>query len=685
MAQRRFRAAPLQENRYGTLYPSPTVRVVDTTMLNGGLNLWDLDYRMDTNQSPDLLNVYWKDGCLSSRRGQEYIYKNVENDPYGKAYACYDIPWHGFMVAHKGDSLYKIDFKTGEHTQLSSGLTSTVGGSFFVFGDKLYYMSGKEYLTIDEDFNVAPVEPYIPLTVVNRKPDGIGGSQNEDENRLSPKKRIQFTTDGESTAYKIPKGYTPMDAVGVKAKLTSPSEITYYEVQSYSAKSKFPTKGEADIYYKDTGANATYVWSGTEYVTATAPDASVTFTVDRTNGVITFNTAPAAAMTQTPSNLEMVVSKSDADTQNSILNCTCAIVYGGDKQLAVVCGGTPKQPNAYFWSGTSDKGLDPTYFPFDYYNYAGARTSEYITGFGKQQSMLVIFKENSIGKTYFSQTVIDNVSHLKLSYTPVNDNIGCDLPGSIKLIQNNLTFANSYAGVFVLADSTSYGENTVRRISRNVNGDRSIKGFLHDVSKVPNYTVTAYDDRQRYWVAVNGNVYLWDYTISGLNRKEENMTWFRFDKIEPQCWFTDTVDMYYLKSNGSLVYFCNRFADFGEPIMRKYKFSTLNFGTYERLKDVLKVVLAARSDTDSLMKLTYDTDYETREDETPLRLTSWSFVPRSLASRTLRIVRYAGVAVRIPRCFHVRHFSMTLENNDLDTDMSIISVQVFYRFSYNDR
>lgn len=492
--QRRIRPLTLSENAYGNAYPAPRVRSVDVSALNGGLNLWDLDYRLDANQSPDLINVLWQDGSLSSRMGQTYVYDMLsdEEHTYGAFYACYERPWHGYMIAHKGTTLYKIRYQNssedvedaGEHTVIYDGsLTPVGGGTFFVFGDKLYYMNGHEYIVIDNTCTAKAVEPYVPLVIVNRTPSGTGGSVFQDENRLSPKKRIQFTTDGTSKDYHVPSGYTPMDAIGVKAELSSPSKITYTELQTLS---ELPEKGEKDIVYKINSSY--YIWNGTEFETTTAPDTAKTFTVNRTTGVITFNTAPAAAMTQSPSNLEITVSKYDEKTAKSILNCTCATVYGGDLQLAVVCGGTPGQPNAYFWSGSTQAGLDPTYFPFDYYNYAGANAEEYITGFGKQQSMLVIFKERSIGKSYFSTVTVSGTDYLKLPYTPINDIVGCDIKKSIRLIQNNLVFANTEGGVYVLLDTSSYGENAVRRISRNINGEGR---YVTSDTPVRTYTATA--------------------------------------------------------------------------------------------------------------------------------------------------------------------------------------------------
>ena len=41
--------------------------------LAGGLNLRELDYRMDPDQSPEMENLWWRDGLLGCRDGQEFL------------------------------------------------------------------------------------------------------------------------------------------------------------------------------------------------------------------------------------------------------------------------------------------------------------------------------------------------------------------------------------------------------------------------------------------------------------------------------------------------------------------------------------------------------------------------------------------------------------------------------------
>lgn len=318
--------------------------------------------------------------------------------------------------------------------------------------------------------------------------------------------------------------------------------------------------------------------------------------------------------------------------------------------------------------------------------------------------MLIIFKERSIAKSTLSTETIDEREYINFSHVAVNSEIGCDVPGSIKLIMNNLVFANTYSGVYMLLDTTSANENTVTRISRNINGDPEAKGLLHDLRAVSANSITSYDDGDRYWLAIGGSighVYLWDYRLrfvsTAYSYNEKKLSWFYFTNIYPRGWFK-TIDSvqnnknvaYYGRADGSIVQMISDFYDFMDgddylPIHKKYTLATQNFGTYEVLKDVLKVVIAARSDTNSVMDITYKTDYETRKDLTPIRSYSWVLVPRNMLYRYIGVRPFAGTFIRDPRCINIRHFSITLENNEPLCDMSLISMQIQYRYGKEDR
>lgn len=74
--------------------------------------------------------------------------------------------------------------------------------------------------------------------------------------------------------------------------------------------------------------------------------------------------------------MEICYRKENPDAYNSIMDCAYAAVFGGNRDLCVVLGGCPAQPNAYFWSGNTPLAMDPTYFPMSHYNLAGMRVTQ---------------------------------------------------------------------------------------------------------------------------------------------------------------------------------------------------------------------------------------------------------------------------------------------------------------------
>lgn len=122
-----------------------------------------------------------------------------------------------------------------------------------------------------------------------------------------------------------------------------------------------------------------------------------------------------------------------------------------------------------------------------------------------------------------------------------------------------------------------------------------------------------------------------------------------------------------------------------QAIEKVYQFPAIFFDTYERMKDVMKVLFQVRSDTDTEVQIQYKSDYGTRDDATQIQSYSWRLSPRNLAYRYLGVQRFAKVAVRRPGCRHIRHFSMRLWNNKPGQDLSLISAQIYFRYVGVDR
>ena len=615
---------PAQAKTYSVEFPK----------LTGGLNLWELDYRMDANQSPNMKNLWWQDGVLQCRDGQAYATKT---DNLGTGYTCYSTIFWGYAFFHIGTKLYcgEPSASMAELTEVCTGVSEN-RGTFFRYLDWLFYKNKGGFIKIAYEpgkagvpFTVSNVvdEAYTPVTMLNAHPSYGSGDTYQPENRLSPKKTIRYNALADAKIYKLP-------------------------VQNVDSVVQVKVDGVVTTDY----------------------------TADLAAGTVTFNAAPPVTEPATNNTVEITYSKANPDALSSIMDCEYAMVAGGDTNLCILLAGCDAQPNAVFWNDRDNLSMNPAYWPMTYYNLVGD-TEDPVTGFGRQYSDLIVLKEHSVGKLEFGAETanVDDRNSISFSYVNINSKVGCDLPWSIQLIENNLVFCNTYQGVQIVRSSSAAYENNVECISRNVNG-QSKKGLLYDVRQAD--VVTSFDDDDRYWLCANGNVYAWDYVLS----TSENPSWFFFTNISGVSYFRDSENnLYHLDSRGRVTRFGRHFTDYEGPIEKLYQFPAQDFGSYEYLKDITRCVFSVRSDTDSIVDIEYQSDYETRHDYTDIRSMSWRLTPRNLAYRALSVQKFAHVAHRKPGCRHVRHFSMKLSNNELAQDLAILSAQIQYRFTGRDR
>lgn len=338
--------------------------------------------------------------------------------------------------------------------------------------------------------------------------------------------------------------------------------------------------------------------------------------------------------------------------EGTVMECTLAAVYGG----MVVLSGAASVPDGCFCSAVGD----PLAFPET--PVSMGRTGEAVTGLGLQAGYLIILQTGSVGRC--------TAENGALHYTAVNPTVGCDLPHTVRSVENNLVWCGKQ-GVFFLKGTTAAMENNIICLSDKVHGG-SRPGLLQALSQAEH--VCAVEDGRRYWVAADGQVWLWDHSLSDWDRP----CWFYFTGIGAVDFFRDGTGLYHVDASGKVTRFVRDYVDYGGGIRKVYRFAVTDLGGSDRLKTVRRLVVTTRSDTDTLLRLTYETDRQERVDLTPIRSLSWRLSPRNLAFRALRSQRFAQVAVRRPNCRHVRYFGLRLENDEPGADMSIVSAEVYY-------
>ena len=598
-----------------------TEQCVSFDTLAGGLNLWELDYRLGANESPEMKNLMWRDGVLNCRDGQVWL---SESTALGTGHACYERFFKGRIVAHIGQGLYSFEPANGwQPRQLCAGLPS-VRGSFFMYSEALFYKTRGAYIKISGDgqtLTAEAVEGYVPITVINADPASGAGDLYQPENRLSGGKTVWYNAEEGVTEYHLPVGEI--------------DRVDRVEVDG-------------------------------------AVQADSSYSVDRKTGTVTFLEAPPVTDPPTNNTVRITYTKANEEAMRSIMDCVYAETYGGTGSLCVVMAGCAAQPNAYFWNG-NNVAMDAGYFPMQQYQLAGD-SDDPISGFGKQQSYLVVFKENAVGRASISTQDIDERLYIDLPYVPINSQIGCDLPWTIRLVENNLVWCNTRKGVHMLRDSSAAYENNIECLSLKVNGSDAVNGLLRDVREAGAALACACDDDHRYWVTANSHAWVWDYKLSDYR----NPSWFYWTNIGATAFVSELGEVYHLDEAGRLTHFQRVYADYDGPIEKVYRFATQHFGGYDRLKNVNSIQLVMRSDTNARATLSFISDYGTRTDQNTLGANNWLLSPRNLTFRSLKGRGFAETFRRRPMCRRVRHFTMRLENNLVGQDLSIVSAQIFY-------
>ena len=680
----------------------PKEKTIVFKNLAGGLNLLELDYRMDANESPEMKNLWWRDGVLGCRDGQAFL---SEQELGIGVCACQRLFW-GYAVLHIGDGLYAGIPSPDMTLQKLCGGLPEVRGTFLWYQDALLYKTRgvfKQITWSGGEWKAEDVKPYVPVTVINCGPDGSGDLY-QPENRLSPQKIVWYnvarethgvTFTGNGTAVEFvytTEGDEPVETVEqvlVGTTLLAAEQYTLSEDKLTVTLTQAPADGETVSVVYTVGVRVYHLpVTAVDSIDKVLLDGEEVsgWTADPAAGTVIFDTAPPVQTPMVNNTLQITYTKENADARKSILDCRFGCSYGGTGDGVLVLAGSEAQPNACFWNG-GHTAMDPGYFPVSYYNLVGDNLDA-VTGFGQQAGFLMVFKERGVGRCQLGTETIGDRAYLTLNYTPVNSVLGCDLPWTIQTVENNLVWCSTYAGVCRLEDTTAALENQVRCISRKINGCQGRDGLLALVRKAS--AVCSLNDGERYWVAADGQVFLWDFSISSAS----NPSWFYFTDIPAVDFFRgDSLDpgmedglpysgarrVFHLDSRGRVTRFIRSFRDYDAPIEKVYRFSTQVFDYYERLKHVTRLRIATRSDTDTEIQIQYLTDHGERWDQTPIVSRSWRLSPRDLTFRFLGVRRFAHVALRKPNCRHIHHFALRLENKVAGCDMSIVSAEITAR------
>lgn len=575
------------------------------TPCSGGINLKDLEYELEENQSPDVLNMMYRNGSFCKRYGQEY-YKSFDAQVYSLAY------FNDSLIVHAGDKIYKDD------TQIASNMP-TKKGLFINFNRLLYYLNDGYYQYDGETWK--EVEPYIPELVINRKPDGSYSDAIENYNRVGSGFKNIFHGDGTSKEYIL-----------TDKNLDDKTPICEVDGENVTA-----------------------------------------FTFDRVNGKVTFTTAPAKGT----NNVVITAYKTEQDYIDTILNNKYYATYGGNNNSRLFLAGGGE--SIYYYSAV----FDATYFP-ESNNATLGNGEEDITGFGEQYDVLMVFKPREI---YSLEYYVDDEGIGQFQSKLVNAKMGCDVPGSIQLINNLLVWCSTIDGVCTLVSTNIEDERNVRVISRNIDGGHRISGLLQEENLKDAISV---DWDFKYILSVNGKAYVWDYLLtpysnSGkIDQDAKRLAWFLFDNFNSEEYIKAERNLYYA-SDSKIVTLNNSYNDFGQSIKAYYKTPFFQFDAVEYLKNVREMYVQCRADTISVINIKYFTEETPNGEIEPESIVIYGKIWDGFEWDTFGwdIVNFANTFRRKCSLKKIQMVSVLFSNEELDRDMAISYLGFKYQIVKN--
>ena len=183
-----------------------------------------------------------------------------------------------------------------------------------------------------------------------------------------------------------------------------------------------------------------------------------------------------------------------------IFGCKRTCTYGGRSSGGTreFFTGNDDYPGHYFYSEL----LSPLHVKRLSYDILG-NGREKVTDLAKQKGDLIAFCENSVYRMVYTFSEAEGADFL---VNEISTGVGCDVPGSVQLIDNRLVFANSDTGIYIIVSSEYTDELSIRRISANINGNGT-DGFLYENRLCDGCVSSDYSGKYML-VCPSGNAYI---------------------------------------------------------------------------------------------------------------------------------------------------------------------------------
>lgn len=259
-----------------------------------------------------------------------------------------------------------------------------------------------------------------------------------------------------------------------------------------------------------------------------------------------------------------VANDDDIGFEDSFSSCSVCEVFGGNNLSGtrIFMTGNPDKKGVYYKSEL----LNPLFFSEDDYEIVGDGCDN-VTGLIKMYDSMIILTERAV----YAMAYVLSEPLPYFSIKMLSNQVGCDMPKSIALVDNRVVFANSNKGIFILDSANEAGEHNVKPISKNIERNGNTGFFDCNVDDLRN--ACSIDFERKYILCVKNRAYIWDYGKSPYSESSN------YSKAQTRLIFTlrDFEDADYLFNLSGKLCSCSK-----ENIRFK-QYSKTNFDTRWKL------------------------------------------------------------------------------------------------------
>ena len=486
---------------------------------------------ISNNRSPWAPNLISDEGGFPEKRSGY----SCERMGMNKVNGIYPMEVNGetYIIIHRGDEICQINY---DNTIIVMRGVSDNRSSGFVFGGKLWILTGTEYIVIEavsNYFKASWVQEIakVPTTCISRNPSG-GGVMFEAVNLITSKRACSFVGTNTDTTYFLDSN--ELDEQGVIEVFMG----NMFYVEGYH------------------------------------------FSVNRKLGIVQLLEPLSAPNVPGQDNIKIVYEKTVPGYVDRICKCTFATSFGAGANDHIFLSGNKEYKNIDWHTAPGD----PTYYPDT--GYAGIGNSDSaIMGYLRVGEHLAIVKESSASDTavFLRSVSYDQQNGLYFPIKAGISTVGAIAPGAIMNFFDDPLYLST-TGLFGITSRDVSQEKTLKARSSRINPKLINEPNLEKAQMVQwgNYCI----------ISINSRCYVADgRKLSRTSQSEMEYEWFHWTDIPATVMKVVDGKLYFGSEDGCIYVFNDqtskdRYSDDGRPIVASWSTKADDDGDFTRYKSM---------------------------------------------------------------------------------------------------